>query len=303
MARKQPNPNTLHPIYWPNWLAIGLLRVVALLPFTWQLKFGAALGHLAYYLAPSRKHIATINMNLCFPDKSESERQALVRQVLVNSGIGIMETSYAWNSSAEKLLDRCHFYGLENLAQAAEANQSVLLLGMHFSTLDLCGALLAQKIPFHVMYRKNKNPVLEKVMSEGRQSNFPDAIERSNIRGVIKALKNNQIVWYGPDQDYGRKQSVFAPFFNISTASITATARIVAMTNAKVIPFYHRRDKDNHYHITLGSPLESYPTGDDVVDATTVNHIVERAILEAPDQYWWVHRRFKTRPEGENRPY
>ena len=280
-----------------------MLRGAAFLPFDWQLKLGSWFGHLAYHLAAGRRSITTTNIKLCFPERSAEEQQELVKQVLVNSGIGIFETNYAWTRGVSNVQRRFTIFGLEHLEAAVSAGEPVMLLGMHFSTLDLCGAALNEAQPFHVMYRRNKNPVLEKVMSDGRQKNFPDAIERSNIRAVIKALKQNNIVWYGPDQDYGRKQSVFAPFFGIPAASITATARIAKMTSARVVPFFHRRLANNHYEITLAAPLVNFPSGDDVADARQVNECVEKAILQAPDQYWWVHRRFKTRPEGEQRPY
>lgn len=291
------------PRFWPNWVGIALLGLIRALPFDWQLKIGAGIGHIAYYVAPSRKHIAATNVRLCFPEKSVPEQEALVKNILVNSGIGIIETSYAWSRTIEPIMDRFEIHGLDHLKQAAASGKGVMLLGMHFSTLDLCGAALTQEVPFHVMYRRNKNPLLEQIMSEGRRQHFPAAIERTNIRGVIKALKDGQVVWYGPDQDYGRKQSVFAPFFAVSAASITATARIAKMTGAEVVPFSHYRSPDNRYVITLGEPLTNFPCGDEIADATTINQVVENAIRQAPEQYWWVHRRFKTRPEGEVRPY
>ncbi|MFN3235953.1 MAG: LpxL/LpxP family Kdo(2)-lipid IV(A) lauroyl/palmitoleoyl acyltransferase [Pseudomonadales bacterium] len=302
MARSNPS-NFWHPRYWPNWLGLGLLRLVRLLPFQWQLKLGKVIGYLAYYLAKSRRHIAETNVRLCFPEKSASEQQALVKDIFLNSGMGIIETGYAWSASIAPIASRFQFVGLDNLKQAQEQNRGVMLLGMHFSTLDLCGAALAREVPFHVMYRKNKNPLLEQVMSDGRRRHYPAAIERANIRAVIRALKDKQVVWYGPDQDYGRKQSVFAPFFGLQAASITATARIAKLTGAVVVPFFHYRTDTDQYVIHLGEPLQAFPSGDDVADATRVNQIVEQAILKAPGQYWWVHRRFKTRPEGESRPY
>lgn len=297
------NTALLHPKYWPNWIGIGLLRVIGWLPFDWQLGLGARLGDLAYHLARDRKHIATTNIDLCFPELTSVQRQQLVKNVFRNNGRGIMETAFAWTGRIELVQDRFSFLGLEHLIAAAKEGKGVLLLGMHFSTLDLCGAALGRQVPFDVMYRRNKNTLLESVMREGRIRNFPNAIERSDVRSVIKALKAGHIVWYGPDQDYGRKHSVFAPFFGIQTASITATARIAKITGAPVIVFQHRRDADNQYIVELSSPLENYPIGEDTQDATTVNTLVESAIRKAPEQYWWVHRRFKTRPEGEPRPY
>jgi len=214
-----------------------------------------------------------------------------------------METSFSWSGRVTDLENRIEITGLNHLQQAFSLGKGVMLLGMHFSTLDLCGAALAQKMPFDVMYRRSKNALLEAVMRDGRTRNFPSAIERSDVRSVIKALKAGHVVWYGPDQDYGRKHSVFAPFFGIEAASIKATARIVAMTDSAVIVFQHHRTKDNRYVITLSEPLKDFPSGQEVADATRVNQLVEAAVRRAPAQYWWVHRRFKTRPEGEARPY
>lgn len=293
----------LQPKYWPSWIGVGLLRAIGWLPFDWQLGIGSSLGDLAYWLARDRKHIAKTNLDLCFPELDNHTRQQLVKSVFRNNGRGIIETAFAWSGRIDRLEDRISFEGLEHLEAAASLGKGVLLLGMHFSTLDLCGAALGRRIPFDVMYRRNKNALLESVMRDGRARNFPNAIERSDVRLVIKSLKAGHIVWYGPDQDYGRKHSVFAPFFGIDAASITATARIARITGAPVIVFQHRREVDNRYTIELSAPLEHFPTGDDIQDATIVNQLVERAIKKAPDQYWWVHRRFKTRPHGQKRPY
>ena len=158
MAKKKVR-HILHPIYWPNWVGIGFMRLVTFLPFDWQLKLGAALGHIAYQFASDRKHITRTNLSLCFPEQTEAQREALLKGILINSGIGLLETNYAWNGAINKIANRYHYSGLEHLQGAKDQNQPVLLLGMHFSTLDLCGAALATHIPFHVMYRRNKNPV------------------------------------------------------------------------------------------------------------------------------------------------
>ena len=296
-------PGYWRPKYWANWLGIGLLRLIARLPFDWQLGLGTTLGQLAYWLAADRKHIAETNIRLCFPNLTAAQQKNLVQQIFRNNGRGIIETGFAWTGRVAQLQGRIQFSGLEHLQQAVAEGNGVMLLGMHFSTLDLCGAALAREVPFDVMYRRNKNALLESVMREGRIRNFPSAIERSDVRTVVRSLKAGHVVWYGPDQDYGRKHSVFAPFFGIEAASITATARIVQMTSAAVILFSHRRTDDNQYVIELSEPLKDFPTGNKVSDATRINQLVEEAIRKAPDQYWWVHRRFKTRPEGETRPY
>ena len=261
------------------------------------------LGKLAYSVAGDRRHIAETNIHLCFPQLSAADQKQLVKQIFRNNGRGIIETAFAWTGRIDRVKSRISFSGLDALQRAASEGKGVLLLGMHFSTLDLCGAALGQQVPFDVMYRRNKNQLMEATMRAGRVRNFPNAIERSDVRSVIKALKSGHVVWYGPDQDYGRKHSVFAPFFGIETASITATARIAKITGAPVVIFQHRRTDDNRYVIELSEPLKHYPTGDEREDAARINQLVEDAILKAPDQYWWVHRRFKTRPPGESRPY
>ena len=194
--------------------------------------------------------------------------------------------------------------GLEQLNDAQRTGKGVLLLGMHMSTLDFCGALLGQLAPFDVMYRRNKNKLLELIMTKGREQHFDSAIERREIRQVIRRLREGAVVWYGPDQDYGRKHSVFAPFFGLEAASITATARIVKMTGAEVVVFSHYRDLESgRYRICLSRPFTGFPHEDDIENCRVVNEVIETAIREAPEQYWWVHRRFKTMPEGTPRPY
>ena len=159
--------------------------------------------------------------------------------------------------------------------------KGVLLLGMHFGTLDLSGALLARAQVFDVMYRPNGNALLEHMMAHGRKRHFPRAIIRDDLRGVIKSLRQGRVLWYGADQDYGPAHSVFAPFMGQSAATITATARIVSMTGARVIVFEHTRDvTDGTYTITLSPFDPAFPTGDAIVDATMVNQVVEGAVMK-----------------------
>ena len=155
-----------------------------------------------------------------------------------------------------------------------------------------------------VMYRANANPLLETIMTRGRMRNFPRAIERNDVRGVLQSLKQGHVVWYGADQDYGRKHSEFVPFFGVQAATITATSRFAQLTGAPVVVFSHyRRPGDDHYDVYLSAPLTDFPSQDVITDATRINQIVETAVRLHPEQYWWVHRRFKTRPEGQSPPY
>lgn len=141
-------------------------------------------------------------------------------------------------------------------------------------------------------------------MRSRREKNFDCAHERQDIRNIIGSLKGGMAVWYAPDQDYGRRHSVFAPFFGVPAAMITATARFAKISGAPVVPFFQQRlDDGSGYKLRIMPALEGFPSGDDVADATRINKIIEEEILRQPEQYLWVHRRFKTRPEGEERPY
>ena len=278
--------------------------VVVYLPHSWRIWCGSLLGKLAYYLASYRRHIVDINLSICFPGLSTAARKKLNKNVFRSAGISIIETGLVWLRSPQIVSNLVEIQGLEYLEKALEQKKGVVLVGMHFSTLDFCGAILADYCKFDVMYRSNKNPLIEAIMTRGRIQNFSDAIERRDIRSVLKSLKRGNAVWYGPDQDYGRAHSVFVPFFGYPTATISATSRIADISKSPVIILTHYRLKDDkHYQICLSKPLKNFPSGDLVLDASRINEEIEKAIQRAPEQYWWLHRRFKTPPKGANRPY
>ncbi len=297
-------PRFLHPRFWLTWTGLGVISLIVRLPHPVRIRIGEFIGSLGHFLARRRRHIVETNLRLCFPEDSDQHRRELTRAIFRSTGAGLIETATVWLRGADPVRHLATIHGLAHLEKARDLGKGVLLLGMHFSTLDLAGTILSSFLPFHVMYRGNKNELIETIMVKGRDRNFPDAIRRDDIRGVIRALRAGHIVWYGADQDYGRRHSVFAPFFNMEAASVSATARIARITGAPVIPFTHYRSPDGkRYEICLGPPLEDFPTPDEVHNATVVNGVIEEAIRKSPEQYWWLHRRFKTRPEGQERPY
>ena len=286
--------------YLPTFLGIGLLWLVSYLPYKLQLKIGTGLGILLFKLAKSRRHIAEVNLKLCFPDLNEQERQTLLKDVFISHGIGFIEIGLAWWHDPATLNDMVKIEGLEHFEAASKQNKGVIILGAHFTTVDLAGTLLGQYVDADPMYRKAKNPIFEYYMRKGREKHFTQVIERSDIRKVLKALKSGRAIWYAPDQDYGAKRSVFAPFFGVSAATIKATSRLARMNGSPLIMFRHYRNSDGSgYTLRLSPAVENYPTGDDVKDATLINQILEKAIREHPDQYMWTHKRFKSRPEGQ----
>ena len=289
----------LLPQYWPIWLFLAIVRCIVYLPYAWQLKMGRVCGFLLYKAAKRRRHIARVNINLCFPELSSDERTQLVRRHFESLGVGIVEMALAWWGSESQLRQLTQIEGLQNLQQALDKRNGVILLSAHFTSFELGGRLLSFFAPFCVMYRRNENPVLEEVTQRVRTRLFGKAIPRDNVREMMRALKEGAAIWYASDQNYGHKYSVFAPFFNIPAATNTAVSRI-ASSGAAVVPFFVERLKQGAgYRLMLLPPLENFPSGDLEADAARVNGLIEGRVRRVPEQYFWAHRRFKDRPPGE----
>ena len=293
------HPSFYGPRYWPTWLGLGFFHLLAFVPMSVGLGFGRLIGDLFFYLAGSRRHIAEVNIAQCFPQLSASEQRQLVRKVMHSTGMAVVEASVALWGPTRQLKKRHTITGVEHIETARAKGQGVLLIGCHQTTLEIVGRIMSFHFKFDALYRKDPNPLLAYKLVRARESFLDTAIVRANTRQLIRRLLDGNVVWYAPDQDYGAKYSVFAPFFGVQAATIIGTARIAKLGNALVLPLTHYRDEKNHYHVEIGAPLENYPSGDDVADATRINQLFETAITKHPDQYLWVHRRFKTRPEGE----
>jgi len=291
----------LHPRWWPTWAGIAAMWIAARLPLRLQWWLGKRIGDVAYHLAAPRRHITEVNIRLCFPELTNTEKQALVRNAFRANGIGIMEIGLAWFRTPSAFIPITHVHGLEHLDAALAKGKGVLLLGGHYSTLDLGGSLVTEYIQADVMQRDHNNPLMNAVMTRARERRYGAVLDSRNLRGLLRQLKKNRVVWYATDQDYGRKDIVFAPFFNVPAGSITATSRIAERTGCQVVPFSHfRREHEPGYDIYFHPPLENFPSGDDLADATLVNKTIENEVRKHPDQYLWMHRRFKTRPSRED---
>lgn len=294
----------LSPRFWPTWLSLGLLKAINLLPYQAQIRLGSWLGDVMRLLFRSRRHIAAVNIALCFPELSAEEQQALLKQTFRDNAIGIFETSMAWWTPDKRLTFRVEAKGEEHLTAALEKGQGVILLGAHFSTLDMGGRLITRFFPACAIYREHNNPLLDRVIKTAREQHLSEVIERESLRQVLRALRKNKVVWYAPDQDFGPKHSIYAPFFGVPAATIPATTRMAQLNNSPVLLYTHHRKADNSgYELEFFPPLADFPSGDELADATCVNQAIEQGIRKAPAQYMWVHRRFKTHPKGKNYLY
>ncbi|MGY8868954.1 MAG: LpxL/LpxP family Kdo(2)-lipid IV(A) lauroyl/palmitoleoyl acyltransferase [Pseudomonadales bacterium] len=295
------NTHFFSPKYWLTWIGLSILYVISYLPYTTQITLGKSTGTLMHRLFKKRRHITEVNIQMCFPEKTPAEQQLLVRNIFQNNAIGMFETSMSWWRDDKFLCMPVTLKGKKHLDDALSQNKGVILLGAHFSTLDMGGRLLARFYNVGAMYRKHNNPLMDLVIKQGREKHLDQTIEKKNLRGVLKALRNNQVVWYAPDQDFGPKHSVYAPFFNVPAATITATSRFAKLNDSPILMFtHHRCHDDSGYELELFPVIENFPSGDDVQDATRINQELEKGILKDPSQYMWVHRRFKTHPEGKN---
>jgi len=295
----------LKPQYWPTAAGLLLLWLLCLTPIRLQFLLGRVLGSVFYHLSKRRRHIAKVNIDLCFPNLSETDRETLLRKTFQSVGYSLIETPLSWWASDRRLMPLAHLHGKEHIDNARRSGRGILLLGAHFTCLEIGGRLLTMQIPTVNMYKKHRNALFEAVMRKNRLKHLDGLIEHRNVREYIRALKRGKICWYAPDQDFRNKgSSVFASFMGVQAATLTAAARIARMSNAIVIPFFPKRRLDGKgYDLEILPALQNFPTGDDERDAAIVNEVIAEQVALAPDQYLWLHRRFKSRPEGEPTVY
>ena len=296
----------LHPRFWPLWLGLGGLWLVVQLPYGALLRLGRWLGLGMYRVASERRRVAARNLELCFPQMPPVERKRLLKENFASTGIAFFEMAMSWWWPKARLAKLAHIQGLEHLQEAQQAGEGAILMALHFTTLEIGAALLGQRHTIDGMYREHRNALFDFVQRQGRERHNLDslAVEREDVRGMIKLLRKGRAIWYAPDQDYGAKQSIFVPLFGIEAATVTATTHFARLGKARVIPFTQRRLEDGSgYRLVLHPPLEGFPGESEAADALRINQWVEQAVTECPEQYLWAHRRFKSRPAGAPKLY
>ncbi|WP_028696902.1 lipid A biosynthesis lauroyl acyltransferase [Pseudomonas cremoricolorata] len=301
MERPRFRKAFLHPRFWALWLGLGVLWLVVQLPYRTLLSLGRGLGAIMYRLAGDRRRVAERNLELCFPQLSADERQHLLKENFASTGIAFFEMAMSWWWPKARLARLAHIEGLEHLQAAQRDGQGAILMAVHFTTLEIGAALLGQAHTIDGMYREHNNAVFDFIQRRGRERHNLDAlaVEREDVRGMLKLLRAGRAIWYAPDQDYGAKQSLFVPLFGIPAATVTATTKFARLGKARVIPFTQRRLADGSgYRLVVHPPLEGFPGESEEADCLRINQWVEGVLSECPEQYLWAHRRFKSRPEG-----
>ena len=286
------------------WFAIALLRLLTFLPWTWQMRLGKVIGKLMYKSLKARRHVTNINLTLAFPELSSKERDQLCVDHFISLGQGLMDLSLSWWGSDKKLQSLTRVEGLEYLQQAIESDKGVILLRMHFTSLEIGGPIvsaIAQGL--HVVYKPHKDPLLEHIVAKIRARRYGKAIPKNKIREMISSLKAGYNVWFAPDQSFQHKGSLAIPFFGINVPTNPSTSRLASITKAKVMPFITVREYDEKQnaigYISRFLPaLTDFPSKNLEQDAIRINQLFEDQIRHFPAQYLWTHKRFKNSAES-----
>ncbi len=299
MQRPAFRSSLLAPRNWPAWLGVAALKLLVLLPHRWILGAGAVFGNLLAPLLRERRRVVARNLELCFPELAPQDRVRLRRAALRDMGVMLGEFALGWMAS-DRRLDRLPVTidGLQHLRGLQQQGRGALLVGGHFSHLELCARLISRQVRIAGMYRRMDSEVFEWIVLRARLDYAQAMFDKDELRACVKYMKRGGFVWYAPDQDMRGKDSVYAPFFGVEASTITATHHLARLSGAAVIPFFHRREKNGSYALRLEAPLEDFPTADVVADTARINALIERMVREAPAQYLWAHKRFKTRPPG-----
>lgn len=295
----------LHPRYWHTWLGMGLLYLLSHLPLKAIWLLGALLGSLLYYVFPSRARVVRTNIARCFPELDKVAVRRLARRNLRETAQAILASGIAWWAPAERLAKLVTLRNEDILEQALKGDKPVILLVGHFAAIEIGGMYLASRRPIIDIYRKPRNALLDAFVRRCRtRFNMGTLVEFfEGIKPVLRALKLGETFYYLPDQDFGRKRSVFVPFFGIQTATLPALGKIAKLANAVVIPCFTRQlPRGAGYEVIFKAAVQDWPQ-DELAAAAKMNRVIEAAVREMPEQYFWLHKRFKTRPEGEPRFY
>ncbi|WP_166257354.1 lysophospholipid acyltransferase family protein [Marinobacter salicampi] len=288
-----------HPGFWPTWMVVALLFLLSWLPMTQKQRWGRSLGLMLNKRLKSRHKVAMTNVAACFPELPESRHRQIVEDCFVACSRGFLESTHAWWRNTAPQQDSTVFDGLQHLDEAMARGRGVLLIGAHYSIFDFALPLIASRLskPGY-MYRPNNNPIVDRMIETGRRRHFNiQPFTKRQLGSMLAFLKEGGQVWYACDQDFGRKGDLFTPFFGVEANCISTPSYIARESGAAVICVSHLRTPDGNYQVTLSPIQESFGI-DEQDDAAAWNGFIEATVRQHPDQYLWLHKRFKTRPEG-----
>ena len=274
------------------------MALLARLPWPLQRWLGGALGSLLRATLRGRRAVAARNLELCFPELDADAREALLRRHFAAIGIGVFEFARAWWGSVAPLRRGLVVEGLEHMQAARAGGRGVIVVSGHFSTLEVCGRLMCDHVPLAGMYRPHAQPAMEWAVKRGRARYAAAMFAKQDVRGAVRHLKRGGLLWYAPDQDPSRGDSVFVPFFGQPAHSLTSTHQLARMSGAAVVYYQHARRDDGGYTLRLFPASEGFPSRDATADTAEVMAAIELMARAAPEQYLWIHRRFKRRPDG-----
>ena len=298
-SERRPLTDFLGPRFWLVWVGLGIMRASCLLPYRIQIRLGRGLGRFLHVLLPKRRAIALRNIETCFPELDAAAQRKIVKEHFESLGASAVEMALAWWASDEKLERLMRVEGAEHVKNAVASGNGAILLSAHFTTMECSGRVLAKQIvPFRAMYRPGKNALVNEMLKRGRERSAAAVMAKDDVRTMVRTLKANTPVWYAADQAYDRKGSALVPFFSVPAMTNIATSRLAKMSGAPVLPYLPLRlPGDSGYLLTILPPVENFPSDDPVADATAFNRIIEDHIRKDPSQYFWVHRKFKGRPD------
>ena len=293
-----------HPKNWIIVLILSLIRLLVLLPYPFIVKIGELLGHALYRIPSSRSQIALKNIQLCFPNLSSKEQKNLLRKHFISLGIGFFEVGIARWKSTKKLKQIVQIQGLENLRDAVAKNKGVILFSAHFTLLEISALIGRNDIgmglpPLVGMYRLGNNQLINRFFRNTRLRSCESLVTKNEVKNLIRALKNKKIVWYAADQNFVGKNAIPVKFFGHEAMTNAGITRIAEIAGCPVLPFLPIRLPDGEGYILEVYPeIDAFPSNDPQQDMERMHRILEAHILKNPEQYYWVHRRFKGSASG-----
>jgi len=295
---RKPLRQFIAPKYWPTWLGLGLLRAACWLPHSVVLGIGRMIGKFVHRIAGERRAIVRRNLELCFPDMPPAERNKLAQRHFEALGMSLMEMGLGRWASDDHLTALTTIKGVDHILDAVNDGKGVILLSAHFTTLEISGRILKLHIPpYDAVYRKNRSEFITEVLRTGRERSAATTIEKRDIKSMVRSLRQGRVVWYAPDQSYRRKGAEVVPFFGVPSMHTTATSTLARLGKAIVIPYFPERLENGQYHIRILPALQNFPSDDLIEDTQQYVRVLEEQIQRCPEQYFWLHRKFKDLPD------